>query len=174
MGLVAPEQGPLDERAAGEHGQQVHAVGQIGGVGRGAGGRQQGRHEVHGDRDLLAGYAGGNARGPTNQRRNAQSPFQQFGLAAGERPRIREALAAVVAGKDDDGVLDEPMRVERRQHAADLAVHRRDHAGVDFLGTAVEVAQVGAGDAPGFRLVPRRLPRPMRRVEVQADEEWAA
>ena len=40
---------------------------------------------------------------------NAQPAFQQFGLDAGERPRVGKPLAAVVAGEDDDGVVGQAI-----------------------------------------------------------------
>ena len=70
--LVAPEQLSIDRcGVARERRQQVHAVGRIGRVRRGAGGSQQGRQPVHADRHLIAGAARRDARGPRDHHRDA-------------------------------------------------------------------------------------------------------
>ena len=154
--------------------QQVHAIGRIGRVRRGAGGGQQCRHPVHVGGDLLADAVARNARGPGDDGRDAQAAFQQFGFAAGEGPGVGEALAAIVAGEDHDGVAGDAVALDRLQHAADLCVHGGDHAAIGFLRAAVEVDRVLAAQALGLGFVTGRLPRPVRRVEMQAEQEGLA
>ena len=105
---------------------------------------------------------------------NAYSALQQLVLAAAEGPGVCEALASVVAGEDDDRVARDPAILERPLHAPDLVVHRGDHAAVGLLRAAVPVDQVAAAQALGLRLVARRLPRPVGRAEVQAEQERPA
>ena len=143
--LIAPEQLASDLcGVARENRQQVHTVGRIVRIRCGARCGQQGRQPVH----LIATWSlvrpGGNPGGPRRSRRDPQSAFQQFGLLAGERPSVGETLAAVVAGEDDDGVFGQAVGVERLEHAADLRVHRLDHALIGLLRAAVEVAQARA------------------------------
>ena len=55
-----------------------------------------------------------------------------------------------------------------------LKVEGFDHALIDFLGAAVEVDEAVACKALRFRVVCGRFPRPVRRVEVQAEQKRAA
>ena len=87
---------------------------------------------------------GANPGGPRDHHGDPQSAFQQFGLLAGERPSVSETLTAVVAGEDDDRIFGQAVGIERIEHAADLRVHRLDHALIGLLRAAVEVAQVRA------------------------------
>jgi hypothetical protein len=66
-------------------------------------------------------------------------------------------------------VLRHAIRVERLQYAANLQIHLLDHAPVSALRAAVKMKQ--ALEALRLRLVTRRLPRPVRRVEVQTEEK---
>ena len=96
-------------------------------------------------------------------------PSKQLGFPAGKRPSVGIALATIVAGEDDDRVLRHAVRIERLQYPADLQIHLLDHPLIGALGAAVEMEQ--AVEALRLRLVARSLPRPMRRVEMQADEK---
>ena len=59
-------------------------------------------------------------------------------------------------------------RVEHLQYAPDLEIHLLDHPRIGALGTAIVMKQVL--QALRLGLVARRLPRPVRRAEMQADE----
>ena len=91
------------------------------------------------------------------------------------RPGVGEALAAVVAREDDDRVAGEAQPLQRAEHAPDLLIHPLDHRGIGRLGTAVEILHLldgrGAFEALRFRRVGGALPRPMRRAEVEAEQE---
>ena len=102
---------------------------------------------------------------------NPQAAFEQLGLPAGERPGVGEALAAVVAGEDDDGVVGEAVRSSAsstRPTCRSIASIMRC---VGLLRAAVEVARAAPGEPLRFGFVARRLPRPVRRVEVQAEQK---
>src|SRR5690348_9331718 len=101
----------------------------------------------------------------------AQSSLEQFCLSAGKRPCIRKALAAVVAGEDDDRVLEDAVGTQCLCHTADLKVHALNHALICFLRAAIEIGQPATFKALRFRLVSGSLPRPVRGIEVQAEEE---
>ena len=68
----------------------------------------------------------------------------------------------------------EAVGVESLEHAADLRVHSLDHALIGLLRAAVEVAQARACHPFRFRFVAGPLPWPVRRIEVQADQERLA
>src|SRR5262249_24687014 len=75
----------------------------------------------------------------------------------------------IVAGKDDDCVVAEPLNVERLQNAADIGVEALHHGHIRFLRAAVAVND--ASYPLRLDLVVRTLPRPMRRGEMQAEQE---
>jgi hypothetical protein len=60
-------------------------------------------------------------------------PSSKIAFLASERPGVGETLAAVVAGKYDDCILGQAVGVESLEHAADLRVHRLDHALIGLL-----------------------------------------
>ena len=107
---------------------------------------------------------------------NPQTAFEQFRLAAGKGPRAGESFAAIVAGKNDDGVFGQAVGAQGFEDAANLQVHFLDHAPVSLLRAAIKVRQATPGRAEPVRLgfIPGRLPRPMRRVEMQAQQKRAA
>ena len=154
--------------------EQVDAVGRIGGIRCGAGGGKQGRQPVHADGHLVAGLAHRDARGPGDDSRDAQTSFEKLGFSASEWPRIGEAFPAVVAGEDDNRVVSHSIGVERLKDAADLAIQIFDHAPIRFLRATVEVCEPTVPETPGFCFVSRPFPRPVRRGEVQAEQEWLA
>mmetsp|Transcript_67487 Transcript_67487/g.186944 ORF Transcript_67487/g.186944 Transcript_67487/m.186944 type:complete len:527 (-) Transcript_67487:101-1681(-) len=170
VGLVAPEQLALHRRGLAQHlGQQVAAVARVVGVGRGAGSGQQRGQPVHADQHLIADLAGLHARGPAQQRGHADAAFQQLALLATEGPDIGEALAAVVAGEHDDGVLRQALGLQRGQHAAHGSIQRGDDLAVLLQVAAVGVVEVL--ELARHRFVAWALPRPVRRGEVQAQQE---
>ena len=104
--LHAPEQRPLGDGARiAELPHQRDPVARIVGMGRGARGLEEGRHPVHGDGELLGDRPGGRARRPAHHVGHADAAFHQVHLAADQRPVVGEALAAIVAGEDDDRVV---------------------------------------------------------------------
>ena len=108
---------------------------------------------------------------PARDTRHADAAFGEVHLAADQRPVVGETLAAVVAGEHDQRVVAQATRIERIEHAADAFVHLADHLVVDMDRAAIQVRQRGTGDLRHRATVPR-LPRPMRRVVVQAEQEW--
>ena len=94
--------------------------------------------------------------GPTDKGRHANTPFIEAPLAAAERRIRRRRLlsqpdaaaflaflrrtracreqragrAAIVAGKEDNRVVQQFLLFERRDNAADILIQRRDHAGI--------------------------------------------
>ena len=119
----------------------------------------------------VAGSVSRQASGPGHDRRNSQTTLEQLCLPAGERPGVGESLAAVVAGEDDDRVVREAMHPERLDHAADLHVHCLDHPLIGLLRPAVIVPQVRRSEPRRLGLISGRFPRPVRRVEMQAQQE---
>ena len=70
-----------------------------------------------------------------------------------------------------------PLACERLQHAADLLVHRLDHPLIGCSGCrhpGEKGLRVPQRQALGFGLVTGGLPRPVRRVEVEAHQERLA
>ena len=61
--------------------------------------------------------------------------------------------------------------LKRLQHMAHLNVQSRDHPAISLLRATVPVGEAPAPEAFRFRLIARSLPRPVRRVEVQAEKE---
>jgi hypothetical protein len=172
--LHAPEERALGDGArVVELPRQRNAVARIVGMGRGAGGLQEGRHPVHGDGQLLGHRSGGRARRPAHHVGHADAALHQVHLAADQRPVVGEALAAIVAGEDDDGVARDAAVIERAEHPADALVHVVDHAPV-----GVDVAAVEVIDRPALAERLRQLcvvaclPGPVRRGVVQAEQEW--
>jgi hypothetical protein len=89
---------------------------------------------------------------------------------------VGEALAAVVAGEDDDRVVEQPPGAERPHDATDLLVHRLDHPLVGPLRPAVQIEQAAGHRAEplGLGFVAGPFPRPVRRIEVEAQHERLA
>ena len=123
--------------------QQIDPVGRRRGIGRAARSGDERRQPIHADRHLTGGASLRQPRRPRDDRRDAQATLEQLRLPAGERPRVGEALAAVVAREDDDRVRRQAVRVKRLEDAADLRVHCLDHALIGLLRPAVVVGQTG-------------------------------
>ena len=103
-------------------------------------------------------------------RGHADAAFQQLRLLAAERPGLREALAAVVAGEDDDRVVGQALLLAARRSTRPIGgVQRRHHPAVRGQVAAVVVEDVA--DLARHGLVARAFPRPVRRREVQRQEE---
>ena len=87
---------------------------------------------------------------------------------------MRQPLAAVVVGEDDDGVPAEVETVERRQDAPDAGIDPLDHRDVvgPGVGVGVERRHVLAAIAGGRWLI-RPLIGPVRRVVGHVDEDGA-
>ena len=66
------------------------------------------------------------------------------------------------------------MGVQRFEHTSDLQIHVFNHVLVGFLRAAIEVIQIAVAQAIRFRLVARRLPGPVWRIEMQAEQEGLA
>ena len=165
LGFVAPEQGPFGAaRPAFQYGQDILAVAGKVGVLRCTGSGQQRGQPVEGGRDLLL-YLGLKASAPAQQRGHAYAAFEQLGFLAREGPGLGKALAAVVAGEDDDGVVCLAAVIECLQHLAHGLVQRLDDLAV-FLQTAAVVVEQ-AFDIARDLFVVRPLPGPVRRGEVQ-------
>jgi hypothetical protein len=143
----------------------------VGGIGPRAGCGKKRWQPIHADRHLIGGLAHGNARRPRNDGRNAQTAFKQLCLPACKRPGIGEALAAVVAAEDNDGVVGDAVGVKRFKHAANLEIEVLDHALIGPLRPAIKIDERVTDEPPGFGLISRPLPRPVRRIEVQAQQE---
>ena len=71
-------------------------------------------------------------------------------------------------------ILGQAVGIESLEHAADLRVHRLDHVLVGLLRATIEVAQVPARQPFRLRFVAGSLPWPVRRIEVEADQERLA
>jgi hypothetical protein len=79
------------------------------GIGRHAGRVEHRGRPVHGQTLLGAHAARRDDGGPVRDPGHADAPFGQVHLAAHQRPVVGEALAAVVAGEDDQGVVGQAM-----------------------------------------------------------------
>ena len=110
--------------------------------------------------------------GPTHDGGDAQASLKEFGFLSVEGPGVGEAFAAVIAGENHDGVARGSRGLERFQDAADLQVHLDHHAAIGLNGAGVEAAQ--SSERLRERFIVRTLPGPVRRVEMQADEEGLA
>ena len=66
-------------------------------------------------------------------------PSKKLSFLAGERPGIGEALAAVVAGENDDSVVCDARDFQRLQDPAHLQIHFSDHPGIRLHRAAVVV-----------------------------------
>ena len=119
---------------------------------------------------LVADAAGRDAGRPMRDPRHANAAFGQVHLAAHQRPVVAEALAAVVAGEDDQRVVQLPGFLQRIDDPANAFVHVVDHALVGVDVAAVQVKQV-VFDLGCLRMVFARFPRPVRRGVVQAQKE---
>src|SRR5436190_919241 len=67
------------------------------------------RQPAHRYGDLVAGFVLRKNCGPGHDRGNPKPALEQLGFPARERPRIRKALAAVIARKDHDRVFGEAI-----------------------------------------------------------------
>jgi hypothetical protein len=169
-GLEAPEQLARMRRCAvDQRRQQILAVRRISLVRLGAGGTQQCRHPVHGDSYLLRHRARRHSARPAHDGWYAKAAFEKLPLHPAEWPYLGEALAAIVAGKDHDRVPGETANVQSLQNPAYVSVQALHHGDVGFLRAAVTMHEV----LYAFRLhlVVRALPRPMRRGEMEAQQE---
>ncbi|MCY1545244.1 hypothetical protein D9M68_811750 [compost metagenome] len=122
---------------------------------------------------LLAHAAGRDRRGPVGDPGHADAAFGQVHLAAHQRPVVGEALAAVVAGEDDQRVVFQSVLAQRGHQLADAFVHVVDHAAVGLHVAAVQVEQV-LRHVGGHVSVVARLPGPVRRGVVQAEQKGLA
>ena len=136
---------------------------------RNAGRFEKGRHPVHRHRMLARDAARLDACRPACDVRHPDAPFEEIHLLADERPVIREALAAVVAREDDQRVALGADRRERLEYPADAFVHLPDHRQV--RGKRAAIRMHDARDAPRFRFVLARFPRPVRRRVVEREKE---
>jgi hypothetical protein len=120
---------------------------------------------------VLRAHAAGRDRSrPTCDARHADAALGQVHLAADQRPVVAEALAAVVAGEHDQRVIAQARGVEGIEHAANTFVHLADHLVIDVDRAAVVVRQRRAADL-WLGPAASRLPRPVRRGVVQAEQE---
>src|SRR5581483_7000707 len=85
----------------------------------------------------------------------------------------RKSFAAIVAGEDDDRILSKAVSVQGFDNSADLNVQILNHPLISFLRAAVEIGEWTATRPQSLRfcLVTRRFPRPVRRVEMQTEQE---
>lgn len=108
---------------------------------------------------------------PSNDERHPDAAFEQIGLLAPERPSVRKPFTAVVAGEHDDRVVGNAGSFQFGQDRTDRTVESHNDFGVFLQRPAVAMKKVlrpSLGIAVG-----RTLPRPMRRGEMEADEERA-
>ena len=112
-----------------------------------------------------------NAGGPRNDGRNPQTAFKQLCLPACKWPGIGEALASIVARENNDCVVDDAASVKRIDHSPNLEIEVLDHALKGPLRTAVKIDEPMAIEPPGLGLISRPLPRPVRSIKVQAQQE---
>src|SRR5678815_3712248 len=136
--LCAPERGAAVRRtSARADGHDVLAVEWVRGVGHRASHREDRGHPVHRDDWLIADPTGWNRPGPPDDRRNSNAALPQIKLLKGERPVVRVALTAVVAGEDHQRVAFEPGATQRFQHAPDAGVHALHHGRVNLQRSAI-------------------------------------
>ncbi len=170
----APVQGPLKSVCGlAQHSAQRDAVQGVVGMGCCAAEFEHRGRPVHGQAVLLAHAARGNASGPVCDPRHADAAFGQVHLAAHQRPVVAETLTAVVAGEDDQGVVQLPGFLQSVHHPTNALVHVVDHAVVGVDVAAIEVKKV-VFDLCRQRMVLTRFPRPMRGGVVQAQKEGRA
>ncbi len=82
--------------------------------------------------------------GPAHEHRHADAAFEQRQLP----PAIRGvdlgqayiARAAIIAGKDDDRVVVEPLLLQRRHDPPDAAIERAHHRGIDAQAVRLDIA----------------------------------
>ena len=132
-------------------------------------GKHRGR-PVHAHALLGAGAAGGYDGGPVRNPGHADAAFGQVHLAAHQRPVVREAFAAVVAGEDDQRVVQLAVGAQRLDDPAYALVHVMDHAAVLVDVAARQMRDAGA-QLLGRGTVIACFPGPVRGRVVQAQEE---
>jgi hypothetical protein len=79
----------------------------------------------------------GNDSAPADDRRNARAALEEIALLNGKRPVVREPLAAVVAGEDDERIALAAGSLERLQHASDARIHVAHHRREDLRRSAL-------------------------------------
>src|SRR5256885_8268376 len=80
---------------------------------------------------------------PVRDPGHAYAALGQVHLAADQGPVVGEAFAAVVAGEDDEGVVQLPVGAQRLDDPAYAFVHVVDHAAVLVDVAAVQVGKIG-------------------------------
>ena len=120
---------------------------------------------------MLSAHTGGlDDSGPVRDIRHPYAAFGQVHLAADQRPVVRETLTAVVAGEDDQRVVELTVFLQRVDEPANAFVHVVDHA---LVGGDVAAVQMGDFFVQrfGYAGIVPRLPGPMRRGVVQAQKK---
>src|SRR5687768_8892947 len=129
--LDAPKELPLDHRRpATQDGQKIEPVGFIGGWNRRAGGGENRRRQIHGDRHLLGSSVRRQVARPPEYQGDTNSAFPERTLPIAERRIAREPLAAVVIREDDQRVPGETPPFERGENLPDALVRSLEHANV--------------------------------------------
>ena len=119
---------------------------------------------------LFADLTRGDAARPVGDPGYPYAALGQVHLAAHQRPVVGEALAAVVAGEHQQGVVGQTEPLQRGQHPANAFVHVVDHPLVGVDVAAIEVHDAIA-QCCGQAFVVARLPGPVRRGVVQAQKQ---
>src|SRR5690606_40577398 len=116
--------------------------------------------------------------GAANDIRYAQSPVERLVLPAGDGTVVADALAAVVSGEHEDRDAVVAQFGEPGEYPTDVVVHRLHHLRVRLERATIVVEDRAAGRGEPCALCPAFLvvafPRPLLRLEVQADEKRLA
>ena len=88
--------------------------------------------EIKGDRDLIGFPAGGYCARPVDDGRNTDASFVGASFGAGQGGVSGTGGAAIVPGKDDQGLFLQLMVRQGCQHAADGSIHVLDHGHIDI------------------------------------------
>src|SRR5439155_18420821 len=99
--------------------------------------------------------------------KQSRSAFALLRITTAARWKL--TLAAVITGENDDCVVGDPRNFQSLQHTADLQIHLPYHASVSFQRAAVVMRK--SANALRLCFITRRFLWPMRRVEVETDEE---
>ncbi len=114
---------------------EFHALEQLIGDVRIAGGGEEGREPIHAREDTVLDGIGGDMAGPAEEARNAEAAFidRAFALREWGHTAIRpgEQFGAVVGGKDDNGVFVFTDVLEMLHHQTDIIIEL-GHAGFLF------------------------------------------
>ena len=173
--LLAIAHAPIERALArqslsGQNRQQIAAVELITGWRRDTGCSETGRGQIHCDRYLIGDCPSLYLARPPADLRHSEPAFQQVEFAADKGPDLREALAAIVAGENDESFAPGGPAPHCLNNPSDASVQDLHHF-------AVNTCRAALGDLRPLELaLPRRClnrgrrPWPMRRGVMEAEK----